>query len=188
MHLLEALQVISASSTTDFLILPTLLSKIFILGCTSIWLVIFIGYDLYMHLSKRAQKQRGVTTKQAASMVVFSFLYSAATNCPPFFGWGAFKPGWTNQCNILPSVNILVCSYFSEGMLISCSFDYLTRTQSNRAFVVYLTFFDFFLPFIPLLYLYFKICLEVLGYYHKQNKVMNTLGMPKHVVKRVSLA
>eukprot|EP00094_Tigriopus_californicus_P006083 TCALIF_05859-PA protein Name:"Similar to Compound eye opsin BCRH2 (Hemigrapsus sanguineus)" AED:0.11 eAED:0.11 QI:70/0.83/0.71/1/0.83/0.85/7/221/351 len=132
-------------------------------GCTSIWLVIFIGYDLYMHLSKRAQKQRGVTGKQACSMVIFSFLYSAATNCPPFFGWGAFKP---------------------EGMLISCSFDYLTRTPSNRAFVVYLTFFDFFLPFMPLMYLYFKICLEVLGYYHKQNKVMNTLGMPKHVVKR----
>ena len=66
-------------------------------GCTSIWLVIFIGYDLYCHLSKRAKKERGVTAGSAMGMILASFVYSLITNAPPFFGWGAFVPGQCGQ-------------------------------------------------------------------------------------------
>ena len=70
-------------------------------------------------------------------------------------------------------------------MLITCSFDYLTDTFSNKSFVVYLTVVDFVIPMFPLFTLYFLIAKEVIGYYRKQKAVMSNLGMPKHVIKRV---
>ena len=58
-------------------------------------------------------------------------------------------------------------------MLITCSFDYLTDTFSNKSFVVYLTVVDFVIPMFPLFTLYFLIAKEVIGYYRKQKAVID---------------
>ena len=70
-------------------------------------------------------------------------------------------------------------------MLITCTFDYLTETVSNKYFVVYMFVVNFVIPMFPLVACYFHIAKEVIEYYKKQKAVMNSLGMPKHVIKRV---
>jgi len=70
--------------------------------------------------------------------------------------------------------------------LITCSFDYLTNTYTNKAFTIYLTVVDFVVPMIPLVYLYLNITKEVVLYYKRQRAVVQVLGMKRHVLKRVS--
>ncbi|KAF8795597.1 Rhodopsin like protein [Argiope bruennichi] len=66
------------------------------------------------------------THSKAKGTIGIVWLYCLSLVLPPIaLGWGAFVP---------------------EGFLTSCSFDYLSRTRSNRAYFFFLFSFGFFLP------------------------------------------
>lgn len=65
------------------------------------------------------------TQAKAKISIIIIWIYCFITMLPPLFGWGAFVP---------------------EGFLTSCSFDYITRTYSNRSYFFYIFILGFFLP------------------------------------------
>ncbi|KAG7248633.1 hypothetical protein CRUP_007977, partial [Coryphaenoides rupestris] len=64
------------------------------------------------------------------------WLYALAWSLPPFFGWSAYVP---------------------EGLLTSCSWDYMTFTPSVRAYTMLLFIFVFFIPLFIIIYCYIFI-------------------------------
>ena len=58
-------------------------------------------------------------------MCIGIWLYCLALVIPPYLGWSDYVP---------------------EAFLTSCTWDFYTRTPSNRAYYVFLLFFGFVLP------------------------------------------
>ncbi|KAG7248722.1 hypothetical protein CRUP_002609, partial [Coryphaenoides rupestris] len=79
----------------------------------------------------------GVLSRRRAGMVLMGvWLYALAWSLPPFFGWSAYVP---------------------EGLLTSCSWDYMTFTPSVRAYTMLLFIFVFFIPLFIIIYCYIFI-------------------------------
>ena len=60
----------------------------------------------YLFISYRLMITASALTGKSMVIILFCWAYAAFWNSTPFFGWGKFIP---------------------EGILNSCSFDYLTR-------------------------------------------------------------
>ena len=68
-------------------------------------------------------------------------------------------------------------SYEPEGVLVTCSWDYTTRTLSNRLYYLYLLFFGFVLPVSVLTYCYAAIFRFIV----RSSREMTRLVMASHV-------
>lgn len=66
-----------------------------------------------------------VSRKRVSILLAVVWLYSLGWSLPPFFGWSAYIP---------------------EGLQTSCSWDYMTFTNSVRAYTILLFTFVFFIP------------------------------------------
>ncbi|KAK4014393.1 hypothetical protein OUZ56_026916 [Daphnia magna] len=78
-----------------------------------------------------------ITRRQAQNICAGIWLHCAALVTPPWlFGWSSFIP---------------------EGVLVTCSWDYTTRTLSNRLYYLYLLFFGFVIPISILTFCYASI-------------------------------
>lgn len=66
-----------------------------------------------------------VSRKRVGMVLAAVWLYSLGWSLPPFFGWSAYVP---------------------EGLQTSCSWDYMTFTNSVRAYTILLFIFVFFIP------------------------------------------
>ncbi|KAI9552860.1 arthropsin4 [Daphnia sinensis] len=78
-----------------------------------------------------------ITRRQAQRACAAIWLHCAALVSPPLlFGWSSYLP---------------------EGVLVTCSWDYSSRTLSNRLYYFYLLFFGFFLPVSVLTFCYAAI-------------------------------
>ncbi|XP_057381173.1 pineal opsin-like [Daphnia carinata] len=78
-----------------------------------------------------------ITRRQAQKICAAIWLHCAALVTPPWlFGWSSFLP---------------------EGVLVTCSWDYMTRTLSNRLYYLYLLFFGFIIPIAVLTFCYASI-------------------------------
>lgn len=62
-----------------------------------------------------------------------AWVYCLTMSLPPLLGWSRYIP---------------------EGFLTSCSWDYLTRSPSNRAYYIYLLVLGFVLPVCVIAYCY----------------------------------
>ncbi|XP_060943426.1 melanopsin-A-like [Limanda limanda] len=103
--------------------------------CSMITLTV-IAIDRYFVIT-RPLTSIGVLSKKRALIVLgAAWLYSLGWSLPPFFGWSAYVP---------------------EGLLTSCSWDYMTFTPSVRAYTMLLFIFVFFLPLFIIIYCYFFI-------------------------------
>uniref|UniRef100_A0A2K5ESU1 Opsin 4 n=1 Tax=Aotus nancymaae TaxID=37293 RepID=A0A2K5ESU1_AOTNA len=74
--------------------------------------------------------------RRAAFVLLGVWLYALAWSLPPFFGWSAYVP---------------------EGLLTSCSWDYMSFTPAVRAYTMLLCCFVFFLPLLIIIYCYIFI-------------------------------
>lgn len=83
---------------------------------------------------------RKVTHARAAWQIAFVWLWATLIPLPPLLGWGAYIP---------------------EGFMTSCTFDYLTRTTENIAFVWFLFAGGFVLPVMVVATCYVNIVLVV---------------------------
>ncbi|XP_019571683.2 melanopsin isoform X2 [Rhinolophus sinicus] len=105
-------------------------------GITSMITLTAIALDRYLVIT-RPLAAIGVVSKRRAALVLLGvWLYALAWSLPPFFGWSAYVP---------------------EGLLTSCSWDYMNFTPSVRAYTMLLFCFVFFLPLLVIIYCYIFI-------------------------------
>ncbi|KFV98203.1 Melanopsin, partial [Eurypyga helias] len=128
-------------------------------GITSMITLMVIALERYFVITKPLASV-GVTSKKKALIILVGvWLYSLAWSLPPFFGWSAYVP---------------------EGLLTSCSWDYMTFTPSVRAYTMLLFCFVFFIPLIAIIYSYVFIFEAI----KKANKSIQTFGC-KHGNKEI---
>ena len=104
-----------------------------IFGLMSINTMAAIAIDRYYAIARPLHVAKTMTRKRAFFMIVGVWLWSLLWSCPPIFGWGAYIP---------------------EGFQVSCTFDYLTRTDNNRSFVFCLYICGFCVPLLIILVCY----------------------------------
>ncbi|XP_013361772.1 PREDICTED: melanopsin isoform X2 [Chinchilla lanigera] len=102
-------------------------------GITSMITLTAITLDRYLVITRPLATIGVASKRQAAFVLLGVWLYALAWSLPPFFGWSAYVP---------------------EGLLTSCSWDYVTFTPSVRAYTMLLFCFVFFLPLLIIIYCY----------------------------------
>ncbi|XP_035028241.1 melanopsin-A isoform X1 [Hippoglossus stenolepis] len=100
--------------------------------CSMITLTV-IAIDRYFVITRPLTSIGVLSRKRALLVLMAAWLYSLGWSLPPFFGWSAYVP---------------------EGLLTSCSWDYMTFTPSVRAYTMLLFIFVFFLPLFIIIYCY----------------------------------
>ncbi|XP_054724911.1 rhodopsin-like [Uloborus diversus] len=125
-------------------------------GLVSIVTLTVIAVERFMVISVKPW-YRGVlfTQEKAKLAILFIWVYCLVIIVPPFLGWGAFVP---------------------EGFLTSCSFDYLSRSATNRSYFIYIFILGFTLPITVISICYAFIIRTIL---------QNEKDMKKNNVKKV---
>ncbi|XP_018621664.2 melanopsin-A [Scleropages formosus] len=103
--------------------------------CSMITLMV-IAVDRYFVITRPLASIGVLSCKRALLILTAVWAYSLGWSLPPFFGWSAYVP---------------------EGLLTSCSWDYITFSPSVRAYTMLLFTFVFFIPLIVIMYCYFFI-------------------------------
>jgi len=106
-----------------------------ITGFCSIWTLACISYDRYNVIVKGVSG-KPLTSRKATMMILFCWALAIAWSIPPFFGWGKYIP---------------------EGILDSCSFDYLSQDFNVRSYAITIYITDFVVPLVIIVYSYFFI-------------------------------
>ncbi|XP_028845803.1 melanopsin-A [Denticeps clupeoides] len=103
--------------------------------CSMITLMV-IAVDRYFVLTRPLASIGVLSRKRAFLILLMAWTYSLGWSLPPFFGWSAYVP---------------------EGLLTSCTWDYMTFTPSVRTYTMLLFCFVFFIPLAVIIYCYFFI-------------------------------
>uniref|UniRef100_A0A8C6LI52 Opsin 4a (melanopsin) n=1 Tax=Nothobranchius furzeri TaxID=105023 RepID=A0A8C6LI52_NOTFU len=103
--------------------------------CSMITLTV-IAIDRYFVITRPLTSIGVLSRKRALLVLALVWVYSLGWSLPPFFGWSAYVP---------------------EGLLTSCTWDYMTFTPSVRAYTMLLFIFVFFLPLFIIIYCYILI-------------------------------
>ena len=77
-----------------------------------------------------------ITRGIAFILIVVLWTYSTLVCMPPFLGWGYYAP---------------------EGLLVTCSYDYLRRDWNAVTFMYYAFAFNFFTPLIIVTFFYVQV-------------------------------
>merc|ERR1719370_1807343 len=93
-------------------------------GVCSIWTLAMISADRFNIICNGFSGPK-LTKGKAASMCLVAWIVSIGVAICPLFGWGGYGP---------------------EGILTSCSFDYLSQDISTITYNLFMIIFDFFLP------------------------------------------
>ncbi|XP_066580129.1 melanopsin-A [Amia ocellicauda] len=105
-------------------------------GICSMITLMAIAMERYLVIT-RPLESIGVMTLQRAGLILAGvWCYSLGWSLPPFFGWSAYVP---------------------EGLLTSCTWDYVTFTPSVRAYTMLLLTFVFLIPLAVIMCCYFFI-------------------------------
>nr|XP_053635810.1 rhodopsin-like [Cherax quadricarinatus] len=104
-----------------------------IFGLVSIVTLSWIAVERLTVIRTSAASKWRITRATAMKLIVAIWVYCAALALPPFFGWSAYVP---------------------EGLLTSCSWDYISRSSSNRSYYVYLLVGGFAVPVVTIIYCY----------------------------------
>lgn len=91
--------------------------------------------------------------KNVFQVCLVVWFYCLAMALPPLFGWSAYVP---------------------EGYLTSCSWDYLTRTPTNRAYYIYLLTLGFLIPVSVITYCYVFILAAIFAHSREMKSVKST--------------
>uniref|UniRef100_A0A667YHI5 Opsin 4 n=1 Tax=Myripristis murdjan TaxID=586833 RepID=A0A667YHI5_9TELE len=103
--------------------------------CSMITLMV-IAVDRYVVITRPLASLGVMSRRKALSILAAAWLYSMGWSLPPFFGWSAYVP---------------------EGLLTSCSWDYMTFTPSVRSYTMLLFTFVFFIPLSIIIFCYCRI-------------------------------
>nr|BAR90770.1 rhabdomeric opsin [Nautilus pompilius] len=107
-----------------------------IFGLMSINTMAMISIDRYNVIARPMAVSKRMSHKKAFIMIISVWIWAAVWTLPPLFGWGAYIP---------------------EGFQTSCTFDYLTRNNYFRSYVLCLYLFGFITPVTIIAICYFFI-------------------------------
>ncbi|NP_001122071.1 melanopsin isoform 2 [Mus musculus] len=107
-----------------------------VFGITSMITLTAIAMDRYLVITRPLATIGRGSKRRTALVLLGVWLYALAWSLPPFFGWSAYVP---------------------EGLLTSCSWDYMTFTPQVRAYTMLLFCFVFFLPLLIIIFCYIFI-------------------------------
>uniref|UniRef100_A0A669CN55 Opsin 4b n=1 Tax=Oreochromis niloticus TaxID=8128 RepID=A0A669CN55_ORENI len=102
-------------------------------GICSMMTLMVIAVDRYVVITRPLASLGVMSRKKAFTTVAVAWLYSMGWSLPPFFGWSAYVP---------------------EGLMTSCSWDYMTFTPSVRSYTMLLFTFVFFIPLFVIIFCY----------------------------------
>ncbi|XP_071380092.1 opsin 4b [Centroberyx affinis] len=100
--------------------------------CSMITLMV-IAVDRYVVITRPLASLGVMSRRKALGILAAAWVYSMGWSLPPFFGWSAYVP---------------------EGLLTSCSWDYMTFTPSVRSYTMLLFTFVFFIPLSIIIFCY----------------------------------
>uniref|UniRef100_A0A672R4C1 Ubiquitin specific peptidase 54 n=1 Tax=Sinocyclocheilus grahami TaxID=75366 RepID=A0A672R4C1_SINGR len=130
--------------------------------CSMITLMI-IAVDRYFVITRPLASIGVMSRKRALLILSAAWAYSMGWSLPPFFGWSAYVP---------------------EGLLTSCSWDYMTFSPSVRAYTMLLFTFVFFIPLFVIMYCYFFIFRAIRDTNRAVGKI-NGEGGPRDSIKKM---
>ncbi|XP_069569172.1 melanopsin-A-like [Brachyistius frenatus] len=102
-------------------------------GICSMMTLMVIAVDRYVVITRPLASLGAMSRKKALSILAAAWVYSMGWSLPPFFGWSAYVP---------------------QGLMTSCSWDYMTFTPSVRSYTMLLFTFVFFIPLSIIIFCY----------------------------------
>ncbi|CAK6956825.1 melanopsin-A-like [Scomber scombrus] len=102
-------------------------------GICSMMTLMVIAVDRYVVITRPLASLGAMSRRKSLSIVAAAWVYSMGWSLPPFFGWSAYVP---------------------EGLMTSCSWDYMTFTPSVRSYTMLLFTFVFFIPLSIIIFCY----------------------------------
>ncbi|XP_046633109.1 compound eye opsin BCRH2-like [Daphnia pulicaria] len=133
-----------------------------IFGATSICTMAVIAYDRYNVIVKGMAGTK-MTSKREATLIACCWIYATGWSITPYFGFGRYIP---------------------EGILDSCSFDYLTRDEQVKSFLIFVSMHVFvhayFCILHPVGYCYYFIVTTIFDHektLREQAKKMNVTSL-----------
>jgi len=129
-----------------------------ITGEGSLWCHVFITWDRY-NVIVHGVSGKPLTFTKVFIMILFIWGYAIGIAIPPLVGWGRFIP---------------------EGILDSCSFDYLSKDWNNLSFGIFLTVTSYFLPLLVIIFAYVFIVKTIVAHeaaMRAQAKKMNVTNL-----------
>ncbi|KAL8569629.1 hypothetical protein ACOMHN_057196 [Nucella lapillus] len=126
-----------------------------IFGLMSINTMAAIAIDRYNVITKPMKASHSLSYRKAFIMIVFVWVWSLIWTLPPLFGWGAYIP---------------------EGFQTSCTFDYLTRNDYFRSYIMCLYICGFVVPLAIILFCYFFIYKAVADHEKEMGKMAKKLN------------
>ncbi|KAL4612941.1 melanopsin-A-like [Arapaima gigas] len=118
--------------------------------CSMITLMV-IAVDRYFVITRPLTSIGVLSRRRALLILSAAWAYSLGWSLPPFFGWSAYVP---------------------EGLMTSCSWDYMTFSPSVRTYTMLLFTFVFFIPLFVIMYCYFFIFRAI----RETNKAVNKIN------------
>ncbi|KAK5871119.1 hypothetical protein PBY51_004017 [Eleginops maclovinus] len=109
-------------------------------GITSMINLLAISIDRYLVITKPLQAINLSSKRRTTIAILMVWLYSLAWSLAPLVGWS---------------------SYIPEGLMTSCTWDYVTYTMANRSYTMMLCCFVFFIPLGIIFYCYLFMFLAV---------------------------
>ncbi|XP_039531348.1 opsin 4xa isoform X2 [Pimephales promelas] len=109
-------------------------------GITSMINLLAISIDRYVVITKPLQAIGWTSGRRTLIIILLVWIYSLAWSLAPLLGWS---------------------SYIPEGLMTSCTWDYVTSTPANKSYTLMLCCFVFFIPLGIISYCYFFMFLAI---------------------------
>ncbi|KAM3611482.1 uncharacterized protein V6R79_019283 [Siganus canaliculatus] len=109
-------------------------------GIASMINLLAISIDRYLVITKPLQAIHWSSKRRTTVAIIMVWLYSLAWSLAPLVGWS---------------------SYIPEGLMTSCTWDYVTYTLANRSYTMMLCCFVFFIPLAIIFYCYLLMFLAI---------------------------
>ncbi|XP_012959557.2 melanopsin isoform X1 [Anas platyrhynchos] len=109
-------------------------------GITSMMTLLAISVDRYLVITKPLRSIQWTSKKRTMQVIAAVWLYSLGWSVAPLFGWSSYVP---------------------EGLMISCTWDYVTYSPANRSYTMILCCCVFFIPLIIIFHCYLFMFLAI---------------------------
>uniref|UniRef100_A0A8C1RFW0 Opsin 4xa n=1 Tax=Cyprinus carpio TaxID=7962 RepID=A0A8C1RFW0_CYPCA len=109
-------------------------------GITSMINLLAISIDRYIVITKPLQAIRWTSGQRTLVIILLVWIYSLCWSLAPLMGWS---------------------SYIPEGLMTSCTWDYVTSTPANKSYTLMLCCFVFFIPLGIISYCYLFMFLAI---------------------------
>ncbi|KAF5271345.1 hypothetical protein FQA39_LY08143 [Lamprigera yunnana] len=127
-------------------------------GCVSIWTMTMIAMDRYNVIVK-GLSAKPLTNKGALLRLFLVWAFSLGWTLAPLFGWNRYVP---------------------EGNMTACGTDYLSQGWFSRSYILFYSWFCYFLPLFAIIYSYWFIVQAVAVHereMREQAKKMNVASL-----------